>query len=339
MQNLQVTLKQVQEHIPALIKAKVVPFIHGSPAVGKSSIVKAVADEFKLKLIDVRLSQLDPTDLCGFPTFNEEKVKYKPVDLFPIEGDEIPKGYNGWLIFLDEANGASHAVQMAAYRLILDREVGNHKLHPKVALVAAGNLETDGAIVNTMSSALISRFAHFNVRLDKKEWLEWASSNDIDYRITSFLGFKGDLLYTFKPEATEAYASPRTWHMLSRVIKDNQVNDKDIALLASMVGEGVAREFIAYTKLYKDLITYDAIVANPDTAPIPSNLGTQWATMSMITSEVDGKTANEASIYLERLGMELQVCAMREIKNRKGIDFLKQDMRSWFNKTAKEVFA
>lgn len=145
----------------------------------------------------------------GLPTFDQERVVYKPAALFPLEGDPIPEGYKGWMLFLDEANGASHAVQMASYRLILDREVGNHKLHKQVAIVAAGNLETDGAIVNTMSSALISRFAHFNIKLNRDDWLEWAANAGVDYRITSFLAFKGDLLYTFKPDATDPYAAPR----------------------------------------------------------------------------------------------------------------------------------
>ena len=56
MENLPVTLKQAQSMLPSLIKANVVPFLHGSPAIGKSSVVKAIANKFKLKLIDVRLS-------------------------------------------------------------------------------------------------------------------------------------------------------------------------------------------------------------------------------------------------------------------------------------------
>lgn len=338
MNNTTVTLNQVQALLPQLIKANVVPFLHGSPAVGKSSIVKAVADKFKLKLIDVRLSQLDPTDLVGFPTFDQEKVVYKPVDLFPLEGDKVPTGYNGWLLFLDEANGASHAVQMASYRLILDREVGNHKLHKQVAIVAAGNLETDNAIVNTMSSALISRFAHFEVKLKNDEWLDWAASVGIDFRITSFLGFKPDLLYTFNPDATGPYAAPRTWDMLNRVINGNAIKSDDIPLLASMVGEGVAREFVTYTKLYKELPDFNDIVANPTTASMPSSLGTQWAVMSMVCSKVDDKTATPIATYLERLPMELQVCALRELKNRKGQDFLLNNVQEWFAKTAKEIY-
>lgn len=334
-----VSLRKAAEIIPLLMQGNVVPFLHGSPAVGKSSVVHDLAKKFNLELIDVRLSQLDPTDLMGFPTFDSAKVKYKPVEMFPIAGDPIPEGKKGWLVFLDEANGASHAVQMAAYKLILDRMVGNHKLHPNVKMVAAGNLETDGAIVNTMSSALISRFAHLKVKLDKKEWLDWATSSGIDYRITSFLAFKKDLLYTFNPDATEPYASPRTWEMVSKVIKNlGAVGSKHKDLIASMIGEGCAREFITYIKLYQEIPTFDQIMKDPEGITISENLGTQWAIMSMVCTEVDDKTSKQAETFLTRLGMELQVCAMRELLNRKGKEFLVTGMQSWFAQTAKEIY-
>jgi len=46
-----------------VLKAGLVPMMVGSPGIGKSDIVKTVAKENNLKVIDVRLSQCDPTDL------------------------------------------------------------------------------------------------------------------------------------------------------------------------------------------------------------------------------------------------------------------------------------
>lgn len=333
MQDLQVSLHQAQKYIPTLLKAGITPFLHGSPAVGKSSIVKQIADNHKLELIDVRLSQLEPTDLVGFPTFDGDKVTFKPVDLFPLQNDEIPEGKKGWLLFLDEANGASHSVQMASYKLILDRMVGNHKLHDKVFIISAGNLETDNAIVNTMSSALISRFAHFTIRLDTQEWLEWASSVGMDHRITSFIGFKPELLYTFNPNVTSPYASPRTWQMVSKIIKDSI----EVPLLASMIGEGVAREFMTYLKLQDTLPSFDEIITNPTQIVIHEDLGTQWALMGMVVSKLSDKTAKPVSLFLERIPLEIQVCAMREISNRHSLQFLKDNMSDWFTNTARTI--
>lgn len=129
---------------------------------------------------------------------------------FPIEGDPIPHGYSGWLLFLDEATSAPPAIQAAAYKLILDRMVGSHHLHKNVAIVCAGNLETDNAIVQPMSTALQSRLVHMELVIDHQEWIDWAVQNDIDHRITSFIGFKPSALFTFTPDHTDkTYACPR----------------------------------------------------------------------------------------------------------------------------------
>ena len=207
---MQVKINAAASMIAKFIRAKIVVMLSGSPGIGKSHIVHQIAAEYGLKVIDLRLAQCDPTDLAGFPTITGEKASYKPMDTFPIEGDDIPKGYNGWLLFLDELNSAAPSVQASSYKIILDRMVGNHNLHKNVAIVAAGNLETDNAIVQPMSTALQSRMAHLELVVDAKEWVEWASSHGIDYRITSYINFKPDALYTFSPDHTDkTYASPR----------------------------------------------------------------------------------------------------------------------------------
>lgn len=60
---LSVNILQARELMTHLIKAQLVPNLIGSPAIGKSSICHAIADEYGLKVIDMRLAQCDPTDL------------------------------------------------------------------------------------------------------------------------------------------------------------------------------------------------------------------------------------------------------------------------------------
>ena len=111
---MQVTPSQATSMIAKYIQAKIVPMLTGSPGMGKSAIVKGIAKTYGLKVIDLRLSQCDPTDLMGFPSIQGTRAGYLPMETFPLEGDPIPEGYNGWLLFLDEFNSASTAVQAAA---------------------------------------------------------------------------------------------------------------------------------------------------------------------------------------------------------------------------------
>lgn len=101
---------------------KLVPMLHGSPAIGKSSIIHQLAAKLNLLVIDARMAGFDPTDLNGFPTFDVAKglASYMPMDTFPLAGQTLPANlktggqYSGWVLFLDEFNSAPLAVQAAA---------------------------------------------------------------------------------------------------------------------------------------------------------------------------------------------------------------------------------
>ena len=103
---------QIYKAVIACMNAGVVPYIIGSPGVGKSSVVREIAKKNNLKLIDVRLSLLESCDLNGFPQIDKEAdvATYVPFDIFPVTTDAIPEGYSGWLLFLDELPSADRAV-------------------------------------------------------------------------------------------------------------------------------------------------------------------------------------------------------------------------------------
>lgn len=323
---MKTTLKHLESILPALFKNNIVPFLHASPAIGKSSLAMQIAKKYGLYLIDLRLTELDSVDMNGLPNFKDDKATYMPFDVFPTTKTKIPKGYKGWFLLLDEFNSALPSVQASAYKLILNRQVGQHPLHKNCWIMACGNLDTDNAITNPMPTPLISRFANFYVELNHKDWIEWAISNGIDSRVISFLSFKPSLLYTFNPNATEPYASPRTWEMVSKVLK----NSDDLVLLSSLIGDGVANEFKVYQDLFKQLPSIEQIVETPDTYQVPSKLSIQWATVTMCTEFIH-EHLDELITYLKRFPLELQVVALKLIKVRNPMMIARPSIIAWLN--------
>ena len=60
---MKVKISQAISMITTCIRAGLVPMMLGSPGIGKSQINRQIAEDYKLKVIDLRLSQCDPTDL------------------------------------------------------------------------------------------------------------------------------------------------------------------------------------------------------------------------------------------------------------------------------------
>ena len=312
----------------------------GSPGIGKSNIVHKIAEEHSLKVIDLRLSQCDPCDLMGFPTISNGKAGYTPMVTFPVVGDAIPDGYSGFLLFLDEMNAAPLSVQAASYKLVLDRMVGQYHLHKNVAIVCAGNLETDNAIVNPMSTAMQSRMVHLELVSDLNEWLDWAYPRGIDHRITSYLKFKPGNLYAFNPDHTDkTYACNRTWEFANRVMKVTEDNDPDrLPMLAGTLSEGVAREFLGFCKIDQDLPKIPQIVDNPEGIKIPVEPSILFALTGSIGHNASKDNLGQLMKYVNRLPKEFQVVTLREVVRRNKLNLAHESVQKWVSTSTVSLF-
>jgi hypothetical protein len=337
---MQVKISQASKMLTAYIRAKLVPMLVGSPGCGKSQIIYEIAKEHNLKVIDLRLSQCDPTDLAGFPTVEGGKADYVPMKHFPIKGDPLPAGYAGWLLFLDEATSAPPSIQAAAYKLILDRMVGSHELHERVAMVAAGNLETDNAIVQPMSTALQSRLVHMELVVDANEWIDWATSNGIDHRITDYVKFKPTQLYTFTPDHTDkTYACPRTWEFANRVLKTTVDGSPErLPMLAGTLSEGVAREFTTFCKIYADLPKIAQIIATPESIKVPQEPSILFALTGSLAHNATTANFEQMMKFINRLPVEFQVVTMRETIRRTKTMMAHASVQKWVADSAANLF-
>lgn len=337
---MQVNIPTAIEMISNYLLCGLVPMIEGSPGIGKSAIVKQIADKYGLKIIDLRLSQSEPTDFMGFPRIGANKAGYVPMETFPVEGDPIPTGYNGWLIFLDEFNGGELSVQKASYKLILDRMVGIHHLHKNVAIVAAGNKETDNAAVEPMNTALQSRLVHLEIGPDAKEWSDWASANGVDHRIVDYINFKAEALYTFSPTHTDkTYACPRTWEFVNRILsKTEEGNPIRLPMIAGAVSEGVAREFLTYMDIYKDLPKISQIEANPEGMRVPEEPSILFALTGSIASNASKTNLDSLIKFVKRLPVEFQVICLRQVVRRNKELIATPAVQGWISTSSTKLF-
>lgn len=355
---LKITPNGAKSAIIKAIKAKKVPMLHGSPAIGKSSVVHAIAEQFNLKVIDLRLAESEPTDMSGFPYTDMVRMKsgYIPMDTFPIKSDPLPRRpvtddpndpdngreYAGWLLFLDELTSAKSEVQAAAYKLILDRKTGQHDLHPKVAIVGAGNLESDNAIVQPMSTALQTRMIHLVLDISLREWVTWAIEKKIDHRITDFVQFRPQLLYNFSPDHTDkTYASPRTWEFTNDILTTcgGDIKDPDFMVLASgCVTEGVTREFLTFCDIYANLPKIADILIAPGTVPMPSEPSILFALSGSLGSHANSTNMEKLLPFVLRMPLEFQVVTLRYIIKSNRAMLANKGITDWVTKHGAELF-
>jgi hypothetical protein len=348
---MQITPRDLKEAILDTISCGLVPFIKASPGVGKSQIINALAEEQKCKVIDVRLAQSDPTDLQGFPMRNGDRMDYAPPSHFPLKGDKVPEGYNGWILFLDELSSAFPAVQAAAFKLILDRMVGDHKLHQNVAIIAAGNLDSDKGVTYRISTPLQSRMVHYEMAVDNDDWQEWASHNGIHFKIKGFLKFRPELLHSFDPNHTDnTFPCPRTYEFASRLLnrweKTNKngtekLSPRQITSLAGTIGEGAATEFAGFNEVYMDIPDIKVFVKTPDEAPVYDELSKLHAVCSMVGSRMARMEMGELRPlmqYMSRVPVEYQVVTLKDAIRVNGALMQQPEIQAWISANSSRLF-
>lgn len=245
----------------------------GPPGVGKSDLVRALAGRASVPLIDLRLSQLEPTDLRGIPFRQGERVEWAVPSLLPDAARHGPRG----LLFLDEINAAAPTVTAAAYQLILDRRLGDYSVPPGWALFAAGNRQGDRGVTYAMPAPLANRFTHYELEPDLDDWVEWAHARDIDARLVAFLRFRPELLFDFDPARTPiAFPSPRTWEFAHRALaKYARRPDLQLPALQACVGRAAGAEAHAFVEHMAHLPDVDAILRG-ELQPVPAPVDLQY---------------------------------------------------------------
>lgn len=339
--SLHTPLGQAIPYIRNMLKAELVPMLWGSPGIGKSiAAIHEVAKELNLLLIDARFAGYDPTDLTGFPNIDFEKgiSRYYPMETFPLDDWEIPAGYSGWLVFCDELSSAPPAVQAASYKFFLDRMVGQRKLHPKCYIAGAGNMETDGAIVQPMSSALIGRLGHLVVTADYDFFMKWADKGGLSPLVCSFLRYMPDQFYTFDPEnADQPYASPRTWEFVHKYLQ--QVGGNPIGSLVPMAGFvnlAPAQDLITFANVWAKLPKREDVMNHPTTAECPGydNPGMLHALCGAVGNWLTKDTVTKLMPYIKRIEPDFQAVTLRNAVRRKPELMDAPEIQTWIQANA-----
>jgi hypothetical protein len=255
----------------------------GPPGVGKSQIVAQIAARHDAPLIDLRLAQMEPTDLRGIPFREGRHVVWSVPAALP---DAERHGSRG-ILFLDEITSAVPTVTAAAYQLILDRRLGDYRVPDGWAIFAAGNRQGDRGVTYQMPAPLANRFAHYEIEPDLDDWVAWAHAHEVDDRLIAFLRFRPDLLFQFDPARyAAAFASPRTWEYAGRALA-KFAGDAVLlgAALNACVGTpaGTAlRAFLAHIDAIPDL----AAIAAGDAVQVPRGTELQYAVASALVRHV-----------------------------------------------------
>ncbi|MEM9385918.1 MAG: MoxR family ATPase [Pseudomonadota bacterium] len=242
----------------------------GTRGVGKSSIVRQVAEHHQVPLVDLRLTSIEPVDIRGaiYADDEQQRTVWFPPEFLP-DGSS-PEG----ILFLDELTAADQRLQISAYSLILDRRVGNYRLPDGWLVVAAGNAAFHGAVSHDMGTALADRMFHFNVQSTVDAFLAYALANGLAPQVMAYLKVRPDRLDDTASQVANDHlvgASPRGWEDVSRVLQSSADPEQQRLFVQGRIGAANAAEFFGVLREIEagtNVLELLAAKAGPETAEL-----------------------------------------------------------------------
>ena len=279
----------------------------GPPGVGKSTVVRSVAEAQGVGFLDIRLAQREPVDLRGLPVPREDAVEW-------LLSSEWPRDPNSrGIILFDELTAADRTLQVAAYELILDRRLGTlYTVPPGWYIVAAGNRAGDRAVAGTLSSALANRFCHLDVAVNVEDWVAWAAERGFPPIVSSYLRFQPGSFLDLSGPLDRGWPSPRSWERVAVTLMHGAELPEPLLqrLIEGLVGVGAAAQFLAFRELAESLPDVQAWLRGETELEVPTRPDLRFALVGAVAHAV-WRTSNRRAAIARAL----------ELSDRLGSDF------------------
>ena len=281
---------EAKESCLHIMKGSNIPFLIGGTGVGKSAIVKEIAetlaedrsltdsvnpkdDEFGF--ISFRLGLVESIDLGGLPYIEEGTQKKAFLGNLPRSGEGV--------FFLDEFAQAHSSVQATIGQLLdpkgknEERRIGDYVFPNGWKIVLAGNRHTDRSGANKILRHCQDRTTAIQFTHDVDDWLAWADKNDVSMDVQGLISYMPQLLWEFDPKSNDPQPSPRSWVRLSDTLKTNPPKPLMQKLFEGDVGQNASIELMNFISLKNDVPSLVDICKGKD-VEIVDSAGLSYAT-------------------------------------------------------------
>jgi MoxR-like ATPase len=243
------------------LPANIAVLIQGPTGIGKSYLVRDIAADAGLEVVDRRLSQMGEGDMVGLPELRDGTTSFCPPDWY------ADCCRNARVLFLDELNRATPEVMQAAFQIVLDRELNGHKLHPDTRVFAAVNAGAEYE-VNEMDPALLRRFWAIELEPTHEDFLNWAEGKLAPVIVDFIRQHAEHLRPTAAVEPGKIAPNPASWERIDAALKHMGEIDKpsDVwyPVALGMVGVEAAIALVEFAKNWEQIISAEDVLDNYD---------------------------------------------------------------------------
>ncbi len=302
-------MTEFESFIEKAFKRRKTVMVVGPPGVGKTFIKMQVARRLGMAYIGLCSALEDPSTIRGYPSRGADGRASHC--LF----DGIARAFDAkdpTVLDFDDLGMASESTMRAIMRLFQFGEIDNRKLPDCVVLSASTNDINQGSGVIGMLEPLKSRFHTIvNVETSVEDIAPYALAHNWPMDLIAFLRNSPDALHDWKPEKSMKVggACPRGWEYAAEWVNDG-VTDPEV--IAGCVGKGRATQYLAFRELINDLPDIDALLLDPEAAPVPDNPSARFLVSCAVASRMKAGNFGACVKYLGKLPAMFRAFSIRD---------------------------
>lgn len=318
------------------VEAGISTHLKSSPGRGKSEFTEQLVqdlskrDGFEWGFVTCFLGTMTPSDLLGYMvptrTKNPDGTEFLastftvPPWMMTKPTAEYPHGrhintYKRGIVFLDEFGQADGDTKKSAAQLLLKGEVGPHRLHSGIAIIAASNGKNDRSGVTKDFDFVINRQDTIEITDDLESWCHWADTHGVSPIAMSFARQNPQIVFADGvPKEQGPWTTPRSLVMADKLmqVKAKRLGGKmpddasTVEQVQGIMGAGAA-QFFAFVKLEREMPKYEEIVANPGKVKVPSKPDAMMLVCYHLAHHIKTAEAGAVVEYMERMPKEFAV--------------------------------
>lgn len=238
-------------------------FMIGAPGIGKTAIMKQIAEELGVGLVSYSMTHHTRQSALGLPIIKKKNYNGVEYDISRYSMSEIiasaydmmeDTGIKEGIFFLDEINCVSETLAPSMLQFLQYKIFGQHRLPDGWIVVTAGNPPEYNKSVREYDIVTLDRLKVINVEPNFDVWKEYALNNNIHGSILSFLEIKKEFFYIVETTVEgKNYVTARGWEDLSKMIylyEKNNIKVDETLISQYIHHKAVSKEFSVYYDLY-----------------------------------------------------------------------------------------
>lgn len=290
--------------------------VRGKQGIGKTSVVFQVAQSLGCDLVVVEGATQDPVEVGGLLDIDRTQdgqprtVRAISEIVAKVLGAKRPV-----VLCFDDFHQAARMIQ-AAFTSATDirRTIGGSKLPDTCYILGTMNLANEKTVYHDMPTNMHTRFRHLFLSADLDGWCDRAIADGVSPELVAAVREQPELLHEVDTsDPAKASSTGRTLYNADAAWKmRGELDDHTLQeLICGDIGSVPGVKLHARLTTMADMPRFDEIVKAPRKTPIPKLAGAKYALARSLALRADVDTVEPVLTYLERLGNEHLLFAVR----------------------------